>query len=151
MSTVPHASFSGSFAPDREHSDPPGASLARALETRLRSSFGSVRSLDNWRDVGWFVEVELNGKSFEVDVAQFPSKGHWLLAVAPMRQPGFLARLLGKKPFPCAAELKTISIEVHEVLRTFSGISNIRWMFGGPPGKVPSVETPSQLSWRAAL
>lgn len=151
MSNVPHVSFRGTLPSDAEFEHPPGAFLARTLESRFRSLPGSVQPFDNWRDCGWFVVLQLNQKSFEVYFALFqPAHNEWLLAIAPLGQPGFLKRLFGQKPFECAAELKSIAKEIHSLLVATHGISDIRWFFGGPPGKVPSTESPEQLPWSIA-
>lgn len=147
MSLVPHATFHGVLAQDSEYAHPLGASLARVLETALRSHFQSVGKFENWRDIGWVVKVELDGKSFEVYFAQFHTEASWLLAVAPLDQPSLFSRLLGRKPSPCSNELKTITSLVHQSLCSLPSVSGILWMLGGPPGQVPSVETPQQLAW----
>jgi hypothetical protein len=151
MNKVPHVSFRVALSSDAEFKHPPGASLARALEGRLRALSGTVQPFDNWRDCGWFVVVQLNHKSFEVYFALFqPDRNEWLLAIAPLHQPGFVKRLLGHKPFECSAELKSISQEIHSLLVAMSDISDVRWFFGGPPGKVPSTDSPEQLPWPIA-
>jgi hypothetical protein len=147
MSRIPHATFHAELAPDPEWAHPRGASLARVLEGALRSQFQSVGPFDDWRDLGWTVKLELNGKSFEVYFGQFRTEGSWLLAVAPVGQPHLFGRLLGRKAFPCADELKAIASVVHQSLHSLGSVSDLLWMMGGPPGKVPSVETPQQLAW----
>ncbi len=150
-SRVPHAAFMAVFAADSEFPHPPGASFARSLQAHLRSHFTSVADFDNWRDVGWSVEIRLGEKAFEVYFAPFGPEGRWLLAVAPLGQPGAIARFFGKKAEPSEAELKSLSKEIHALLSSTSGIADIQWMFGGPPGKVPGVNDPAQLGWQIAL
>ena len=148
MSNTPHVSFEGTLAPDAEFVHPPGASLARAVESCLRTRFSSVQSFDNWRDCGWIVVLQVGAKSFEVYFAQLrPESSQWLLAVASLGQPGIFGRILGRKPFECAEELKSIAHELHLLLTETPGLSEIQWFFGGPPGAVPTVATPEQLSW----
>jgi hypothetical protein len=126
-----------------------GARFASQLEAALKARF-NVGPVDNWRDIGWRVEITGGEKRIEVYFAQFGTEGSWLLGVAPLGQPGFLARLLGRKPVPHETELKAISEEIHALLIKCSA-SNVLWMFGGPPGKVPTVQRPDQLEWKVAL
>jgi hypothetical protein len=144
---APHATFSGVLQPDAEHVQPPGASLARMLEQQLREHFDGTGPFDNWRDVGWSLPINANGKLLEVYFAEFPAQPSWLLAIAPQGQPGLFARLLGRKPVDCAPELKNVAAVVHSVLTSVPGLTDIKWMLGGPPGKVPSLPSPSELSW----
>ena len=148
MERVPHVSFKGELAPDSEFVHPLGASLGRALEARLRQRFGSVQTMDNWRDVGWVVNLAVNDKPVEIYFTRLsPKDGMWLLAVAPLGQPGFLSRAVGRKPSGVTPELQSICGEVHALLASTSSLSDIQWFIGGPPGSVPSVAKPEQLSW----
>jgi hypothetical protein len=148
MIPTPHASFQGTLPTDAEFDHPPGASLARKLEARLRDRFGSVSAFDNWRDCGWLLALDLGGKPLEVYFAPFDGNDRWLLAVAVARQPGLVARLFGRKPVECTQELRSIAREVHAVLQDTAGVSGIAWLSGGPPGSVPTVSTPDELLWR---
>jgi hypothetical protein len=145
---VPHVSFKGELAPDAEFEHPPGASLGRALEARLRQRFGSTQTMDNWRDSGWVVNLAVNDKPIEVYFALFdPESSQWLLAVAPLGQPGLLSRAFGRKPRDFTVELQSICAEVHNLLISTPAVADIQWFFGGPPGSIPSVANPDQLSW----
>jgi len=148
MTAVPHAQFTAALAPDAEFDHPPGAVLARALESALRARFVSVHAFENWRDCGWVLVVQVNQKSFEVYFAKFsPESTEWLLAVAPVGSPGLIGRLLGRKPIECTSELKAIAGEVHTLLLAMQGLSGVRWFLGGPPEAVPTVANPEQLPW----
>ncbi len=148
MERIPHVSFKGELAPDSEFDHPLGASLGRALEARLRQRFGSVQTMDNWRDSGWVVTLVLNDKPVEVYFGVFnPEEVMWLLAVTPLGQPGLLSRAFGRKPRDFNAELQSICAEVHALLASTPNLTDINWFFGGPPGAVPSVAKPDQLSW----
>jgi hypothetical protein len=149
MTEVPHAQFRGALAVDVQIEDPPGASLARALESALRARFDSVKPFDNWRDCGWVIEVQVNQKAFEVYFTRFSAEGdEWLLAAAPLGSPGFIGRLLGRKPIECASELRAIASEVHKLLSATQGVSQVRWFLGGPPEAVPKFTRPEELPWR---
>ena len=148
MTVVPHAQFKGALAVDAEFEHPPGATLARALEWALRARFVSVQPFNNWRDCGWAVNVHVNQKAFEVYFAKFtPEAPEWLLAAAPLGSPGFIGRLLGRKPIECMSELRAITSEVHKLLLATQGLSEVRWFLGGPPEAVPKVARPEELSW----
>jgi hypothetical protein len=146
---APHAQFKGTLARDAEFDQPPGATLARALESALRARFVSVQPFDNWRDCGWVVDVQINQKSFEVYFAKFnPEANEWLLAVAPLGSPSVIGRLLGRKRIDCTSELQAIASEVHTLLLATQGLSDVRWFLGGPPEAVPKVTCPQELSWQ---
>jgi hypothetical protein len=148
VTDIPHASFSGSPPPDAEFNHPPGMSLARLLHSHLRKHFEAVSEPRTWRDIGWSVSLQVNGKEFEVYFAPFPSSiGQWLLAVSPVGQPGLLARVFGRKPITCSTELRAIATQVHSTLGEISVLSAIRWFFGGPPGSQPTVSIPVHLPW----
>ncbi|WP_129647622.1 hypothetical protein [Peristeroidobacter agariperforans] len=148
MTAVPHSSFLASFPKDLEFDHPAGASFARELESKLRSRSFSVEEFDNWRDCGWVVHVQVREKLFEVYFAEYgeESQQGWLLAVAPLNQPGALARLFGHKAIPVEAELQSLAVAVHEILSAHPAVTNIRWFLGGPPEKVPSYASPHELA-----
>jgi len=148
MSTVPHSSFVASFPKDAEFDHPAGAIFARELESGLRARAFSVEEFDNWRDCGWVVYVTVGEKQFEVYFAEYGEENQpgWLLAVAPLNQPGVLGRLFGRKVPTIAAELQSISVAVHEILSGHPAVSEIRWFVGGPPEKVPSYASPHELA-----
>ena len=147
MAAVPQSTFVALFPRDAEFDHPAGASFARELENGLRTRSFSVDEFDNWRDCGWVVHVSVGEKTFEVYFAEYGEENHpgWLLAVAPLNQPGPVARLFGRKVPSVAAELHSISAAIHEILSVHPAISKIQWFSGGPPGKVPSYASPHEL------
>jgi hypothetical protein len=149
MTTSPHSSFDASFPQDAEFDHPAGASFARFLEQGLRDRRFSVEEFASWRDCGWVVYVTVGVKRFEVCFAEYGAENQagWLLAVAPLNQPGALARLFGRKAVSFAAEVRSISCAVDEILSAHPAVSKIRWFMGGPPGKVPSHSSPQDLAW----
>ena len=149
MTAVPHSSFVALFPKDGEFDHPAGASFARTLEDGLRSRSFAVKEFENWRDCGWVVYVSVGEKMFEVYFAEYGKENQfgWLLAVAPLNQPGALARLFGRKAITVATELQSISAAVHEILSTHPAVSKIRWFLGGPPEKVPSYASPNELAF----
>jgi hypothetical protein len=148
MTAVPHSSFVASFPMDAEFDHPAGAIFARELASGLRARAFSVEEFDNWRDCGWVVYVTVGEKRFEVYFAEYGEENQsgWLLAVAPLNQPGALARLFGRKALTVAAELRSISCAIHEILSAHPTVSKIRWFLGGPPEKVPSYASPHELA-----
>jgi hypothetical protein len=149
MSGVPHSSFVAAFPVDAEFDHPAGAAFARELERELKARTFSVSEFDNWRDCGWVVNVTIGGKPFEVYFAEYECSDRtgWLLAVAPLDQPGALARLFGRKSQNVVSELQSLTWAIHKILSTHPSVSNIRWFLGGPPEKVPSYASPQELVW----
>lgn len=148
MTAVPHSHFVASFPKDAEFDHPAGASFARELESGLRARSFDVEEFENWRDCGWVVYVTVGKKLFEVYFAEYGEKNQpgWLLAVAPLNQPGALARLFGRKVPTVAAELQSIGVAIHEILSAHPAVSKIRWFLGGPLETVRSYASPDELS-----
>ena len=149
MTAVPHSAFVASFPMDAEFDHPPGAALARALESGLRERSFNVSQFDNWRDCGWVLNIAVDGKPFELYFTAYgnASEPSWLLAAAPLNQPGALARLFGRKAPDVIPELRALSVAVHELLSAHPSVSDLRWFLGGPPDKVPSHASPQELAW----
>jgi hypothetical protein len=149
MVAVPHACFSATFPEDGEFSHPPGAFLVRKLDACLCEVADVVDPFDNWRDCGWVVRVSMRGHRFEIYFAPF-NGSRWLLAVAPIGQPGILAKLLGRKSVDVSAELRGLSDSVHQLLSGLPFVSKLFWQFGGPPNASLGVPSPDRLSWASA-
>lgn len=149
MHPVPHATFEARLERTSGESHPPGEVLAIKLEGSLRDQFAEVGAHENWRDCGWSVDVECDQLRLHVYFAPYSSKSTWLLAVAPLNQPGLLARAFGPRPSLAASALQRVSATVHTVLAGIPLVGEIRWMFGGPPEKVSHVANPSELPWRS--
>ena len=95
------------------------------------------------------LNVAVDGTPFEVYFAEYGIENEpgWLLAAAPVNQPGALARLFGRKAPHVVPELRALSVAVHEILSAHPCISNLRWFLGGPPERVPSYASPQELAW----
>ena len=151
MHPVPHSNFDAHLDLVTGEPHPPGAALAKRLEDGLREHLADVGAPENWRDCGWSIDVQCAGLRLQVYFAPYSKEGSWLLAVAPLDQPGALARLFGRKAAPSAAALQQVCMLVHNILAGVPQVQNIQWMLGGPPEKVPHVQSPAALPWNAAL
>ena len=97
MDIVPNAAFEASFPADAEFEHPPGCYLARRLQAELAAVASTVPEFDNWRDAGWSVVCEVEGRRFEVYFSGLdigPRAQSWMLGIAPIGQPGSLRKLL---------------------------------------------------------
>ena len=112
MELAPHVSFRANVPPDAEYEDLPGHSLAREIEARYRAEGFEIEDLDCWRGAGWFINCSVSGKRFETYFLACRDEGlprDWILAIAPLGQPGFIARLFGRKPTPYVRELRRLA------------------------------------------
>ena len=148
---APHLTFIADPTARLSESEPPGLRFAQLLATHLSSSGARVNEPDNWRDAGWSVEFAQGSGRLQTYFAPYTEGGMWLLAVAPAYEPGLVSRALGKKPSASVSELKEGCRAIHSAALSAEGISELRWMLGGPPGKARAYATPDELLWEAAL
>lgn len=145
-SVVPHASFRMSFPDDPECPHPKGLFLAKRLQEALSSITDKVE-WDNWRDVGWALDITLNGHEFEIYFASKDSLD-WLLAIADSSPRSILSKIFGRKRLNVEPDLRTLALIVQDALSNL-GVSNLYWQFGGPPlDEASGVKRPEDLDWQ---
>ena len=142
---APHACFTAEFPPPwiaREE-------ISRVLENHLCARFGAVRRGVFWRwplrlprMLNFHVEKQSVFVSWHTNRFK---KGRWILVVAPGDSP-LWAR--ARKPSAHSKELMLACSDIHAVLISATGISNIMWYFDKfrLQGR-KAVWTPDELPW----
>ena len=149
MDAVPNAAFDATFPADAEFEHPPGCYLARKLLQSLSSIASAVDDFDNWRDTGWVVTCEVDGKRFEVyfgGIESASAPNAWMLAIAPLGRPGALRKLFGAKDSAYTAQSKLLAMHVHRILANDAHVSNLRWAMNSDPTDGKATD-PNSLSW----
>jgi hypothetical protein len=139
-----NVTFSGTVADDPEHAHPPGACLARQLRTALSADGWNVSEMDNWRDCGWQLDCSEGESQLQTVLAATAESDHWMLQIAPLRSPGFLARLLGAKPSAGPDAVYMLARSVHASLVRVQQFSSVLWCWDGFPGGNDSTPEPPQ-------
>jgi hypothetical protein len=150
MNLAPHVSFRANVPPEAEYEHLPGHNLAREIEARYRAEGFEIEDLDCWRDAGWFINCSVNGKRFETYFLACRDEGtprDWVLAIAPLGQPGFIGRLFGRKPTLYVRELRRLAKMVHELVLAQPDVTDVAWCFNDFPRDCPSVGSPDLLQW----
>lgn len=134
--------FVGPSPPDAEFEHPVGRPIILALSERLRAGGWSVSEPDNWRDSGWSIDCGKPAPNLQVCLAEV-SDGQWLMQVAPLRVPGVLSKLFGRRePSATPAQVQELALAAHASL-TGQGFSQIRWCWDGFPDGANSGSEPA--------
>jgi hypothetical protein len=127
-----------------------GDELSRIVENHLSTHFGSLRREQKLR--WWFpqlVALQIGEKRLSVGWHKRKFReGEWILFVSPSEVPILWNRLRGRKPIADTRELILISRQIHALLTSVAGITNIRWYFRAfrREGR-QAVATPDELPW----
>jgi hypothetical protein len=141
---APHVCFKAEF---------PSASsareeISRILESHLRARFGRVQRGVLWHWGPRIVNLQVGQKSVSVVWhTNRSNREEWVLTVAG-DMPSLWDHLRGRKPVVCTEELILVSRDIHALLGSVTGISNIMWYFRGfrRQGR-KGVWTPDELPW----
>jgi len=133
MAGVPHALFE-STALVENSAEPPDATLAEALVAACRRARFACSEVDLWRDVGWTFDASVDAARFEIYFSRYRGSST-LLAVSPQ-----------DRKSNSGGNLLKLCTVVHDELARSAAIRNLRWMLGGPPERVTTVETPTLLA-----
>jgi hypothetical protein len=119
-----------SIGDDPHHS--PGEGIICLIAEFLNEKGYSPTAIDNWRDCGWSIELEIDTTELQISVARTSLPNSWIAQVACLDQPGPLRRLFGAKLRDCNSELFEIALAVHRALSE-AGLTKIRWCIDGYP------------------
>jgi hypothetical protein len=140
---TPHVCFKAEGSPDGNAEEVP-----RLLERQLRTRFDSVRVIKTGFLAPLAVELRTGVKIFSAVLGRSKyEQGEWVFIVGPLKTPGLLDRLMGRKPVSEVPELKLTCRVVHQVLTATPSITAIRWYFEGRKTQAEAVETPDELTW----
>ena len=145
MQAAPHVLFRWDDSASADAHPNVSKALAQAAAAAFMRDGIPVSDVDLWRDVGWCFVAKPDGREFEIYYARYAERV--LLAVAPPRAPGLIARLSRAKTLPIVPELRRLCSLMHRTLVETPSVKEICWMLGGPPEKVSQFGTPEQLLW----
>ena len=145
MQISQNARFFGDVQGDPEFPDPPGAAIARLLESGVRSRGWTVSAFDNWRDVGWIVVCERPTARLQVALATL-GPGEWLLQVSPLVRPGPFARLLGRVSSATADDCLQLARAVHFALIESQVCTRVMWSWDAKPQESTASAEPQESS-----
>jgi hypothetical protein len=140
MQLSQNARFVAAVPADTEFEHPPGAWLARRLESALGEQAWVAAEFDNWRDCGWVVRCTRADADLEVCIAA--GNGDWFVQVAPTRRRGLIGRLLGRRASATPDDCYALARAVDACLRATGKCSAVRWAWDGDPAERPSAESP---------
>jgi hypothetical protein len=135
--------FVGESTGDDPHEHPPGAGIAQRIANSLGEQGFLPGSIDNWRDCGWSIELLLGQAVLEIGLAATAEPKLWMLQVACLNHPGFLARIFGAKKLDCSKELFEVASAIHRALVS-AGYAEIRWRVDGYPDDGDNSREPRQ-------
>lgn len=120
---------------------PPGWGIARHIAGELRGRGFNPDPTENWRDCGWSTNLAIGEAALQVALTQTTESNLWMLQVACVNQPGFLACLFGAKRSDRSSELFEIASTIHRILME-GGYREIRWCIDGYPDDENSTPEP---------
>lgn len=127
-----NASFRGRVQEDPD-AHPLGLPIAELIHAKLKDDGHCPTEIDNWRDCGWSIAVDVEGAQIEVVLSGTNDEEIWMLQVSCANDAGVLARLLGKKFIDRSNEVVAISRLVHSALLSH-GFTDQHWRIDGFPG-----------------
>jgi hypothetical protein len=143
MAISQNVTFNGEAGQDAEFEHPPGASLARYLETELRKSDWTVSEFDNWRGCGWCLECSRDNARLQLAFVE-GSPGAWFLQIAPLRGAGPFARLFRRTPSATPSDVLALAKTVHALLNAQGQFRGFQWCWDGPPDEGNSTPEPTE-------
>ena len=122
--------------------------VPRLLERHLHTRFDSARVIKTGFLAPLAVELRAGTKTFSAVLGRSKYEdGEWVLIVGPLKSPGLLDRLFGRKPVSEVPELILTCREIHQMLTAISGITAVRWYFVGRNTQSAAVATADELPW----
>lgn len=106
-----------------DYGHPKGYSICKLLEEELAQKGINVQPLDNYRDIAWLVDCQINDKQIFFFVGYLGTKQtDWQLIVCS--HSGFLKRLFGYKDVD---ERIHLTKEIHNILSNDNRFSDLKW------------------------
>jgi len=142
---APHVCFKEEFPSSSKAKQ----EIAGDLEKHLRARFASVKDISLPLVGPRIIDLQLGQKTVSLVWHKSRFKdGGWILIVAPGEIPSPWDLLRGRGTELCMGEVKLVSREIHALLTSVSGISDVMWYFERfrEQGK-KAVWTPDELPW----
>ena len=142
---APCVCFTAAFPSARSASE----EISRIVSSHLFDRFGAVKRGAFWCPRGRRIEMQFGKRS--VWMVWYKSRrkdGEWILFVGPGDLPSLWDYLRGRKRVVYAEEFMVVSRDIHALLGSVTGISNVMWYFSEfrREGK-KGVWTPDELPW----
>ena len=138
--------FRTSSFQDEQHEAPAGFAVAQWLQRGVAESGWHAEAPENWRDSGWSIQCSRGARTLELALGAI-SKPHtgtteWFLQVAPMKQPGFLARALGRRASASPEDCYALAQTLQSALVSDARCAGLKWRWNGPPDEMNSTREP---------
>ena len=106
-----------------EYSHPKGYTICKFLEEELKKKSVEIQPIDNYRDMAWSIDCQINNKRIFFFVGYLGTKQtDWQLIVCSGC--GFLRRLFGYKD---TDERMSLATEIHDILSRNERFSDLKW------------------------
>ena len=116
-------SFKTTYPDSPKYDHPRGYSICKFLRDELARIGFNVQTLDNYRDIAWSLDCEVDGKKIFLFVGYLGTKvTDWQLIVCSGI--GFLGRLLGRGD---ENERVKLSKAIHTILSNDSQFTELKW------------------------
>ena len=120
------AMFDAPVLDPTEH--PPG----RGIAERVGEALGCAVAIDVWRDVGWSIDVTVEGEALAIFISELREGSTWLLCCA-RAESGFLSGAF-RRPEPRARALRALAERVDAILH--APFHSVKWYPDGWRGDV---------------
>ncbi|MEM7358944.1 MAG: hypothetical protein AAF431_07600 [Pseudomonadota bacterium] len=130
-----NAVFTGPCESNDDFDHPAGYSLADSLRLFLREDDWNGDSPDNWRDVGWSLNLSKDGAELEIVISEIEHQ-KWIMQIYPSKVPklSLFSKILGKKqvelPSATPSDCFNASLQVSKFLQN-SNYSDTVWCWDG--------------------
>jgi hypothetical protein len=115
--------FESEYSEQNEFEHPRGYSICKVLKSILTENGFHTHSIENYRDIAWSMDCEINGKQIYFFVGYLGTKNtEWQLVVCS--DVGLLRRLLGYKD---QNERLQLAMVIHSILSNDNRVSNLKW------------------------
>jgi hypothetical protein len=116
-------SFKTTYPDSSEYDYPRGYSICKFLQDKLTQEGFNVQKLDNYRDIAWSVDCEINAKKIFFFVGYLGTTiTDWQLIVCS--DSGLISRLLG---YNDEKERIELAKAIHNILSNDGRFNNLRW------------------------
>jgi hypothetical protein len=115
--------FESEYSKLSEFDHPKGFSICKCLKTMLTENGYHTHSIENYRDIAWSMDCEINGKRIYFFVGYLGTKNtEWQLVICS--DVGLLRRLLGYKD---KNERLQLAMAIQSILSNDDRFSNLKW------------------------
>jgi hypothetical protein len=147
MPALPHVIFCASQSLLSGIRNQEGEAFALLLATACRAAGFTCDPPELWRDLGWEFKATQGDDEYAIRFAQ-RGQHYVLLTVVPWDVAGLFARYVSAKRTPTFQTHRKLCVAIHARLLEDSSLSQVSWLLGGPPEKVPRYRSPGDVPFR---